>query len=83
MLYSTGLVAGGSLTGVLIAVLSGITFMTMVGGTEKEVSFAEYLLESVGVHGWEHLGATADIIGALMFAGLGYMLFRVAMKRNG
>jgi putative OPT family oligopeptide transporter len=83
MLYSTGLVAGGSLTGVLIAVLSGITFMTMVGGTEKEVSFAEYLLESVGVHGWEHLGATADIIGALLFAGLGYMLFRVAMKRNG
>ena len=83
MLYSTGLVAGGSLTGVLIALLSGITFMTMVGGTEKEVSFAEYLLESVGVHGWEHLGATADIIGALMFAGLGYMLFRVAMKRNG
>jgi putative OPT family oligopeptide transporter len=82
MLYSTGLVAGGSLTGVLIAILSGITFMTMVGGTQKEVSVAEYLLDAVGIHGWEHLGAGADLIGALMFGLLCLLLFRTSMKKD-
>jgi putative OPT family oligopeptide transporter len=82
MLYSTGLVAGGSLTGVLIAILSGITFATMVGGTEHEVSMADYLLDTVGVHGWEYTGAFADALGALMFAVLGFMLYRVATKRE-
>ncbi|HTK82403.1 MAG TPA: oligopeptide transporter, OPT family [Bacteroidota bacterium] len=82
MLYSTGLVAGGSLTGVLIAILSGITFMTMSGGAQKEVSVAEYLLDSVGIHGWENLGAGADLIGAIMFVLLGILLFRTAMKKD-
>ncbi len=81
MLYSTGLVAGGSLTGVLIAVLSGYTFFTLVNGTQKEVSIAEYLLDAVGVHGWEHMGAGADLIGALMFAGLCFLLVRTALKK--
>src|ERR1051326_2716141 len=62
MLYSTGLVAGGSLTGVLIAILSGITFMTMVSGNPKEVSVADYLLDAVGIHGWANLGGGADVI---------------------
>ncbi len=82
MLYSTGLVAGGSLTGVLIAVLSGITFLTVVGGTEKEVSVSEYLLDAVGIHGWESLGASADLIGAALFGVLCLLLYRTAMKKD-
>ena len=82
MLYSTGLVAGGSLTGVLIAVLSGITFVTLVGGAQKEVSVAEYLLDTVGIHGWESMGAGADLIGALMFGLLSVVLVRTAMKKD-
>ena len=82
MLYSTGLVAGGSLTGVLIAILSGWTFMTMVSGTQKEVSVAEYLLNAVGIHGWESLGGGADLIGALMFGLLCVLLVRTAMKKD-
>ena len=82
MLYSTGLVAGGSLTGVLIAILSGITLLVMDGGVQKEYSVAEYLLNAVGIHGWENLGAGADIIGALMFGLLCFILFRVAMKKD-
>jgi len=78
MLYSTGLVAGGSLTGVAIAILSGIP--VTVGG--KEISIMQYLLDAVGIHGWEHLGATADIIGALMFGALGFILFRTGMKKD-
>jgi len=77
MLYSTGLVAGGSLTGVAIALLSGIPIT--VGG--KEISVMQYLLDSVGIHGWEHFGAGADLIGALMFGLLGFLLFRTAMKK--
>ena len=82
MLYSTGLVAGGSLTGVLIAVLSGITFLTVTGGTEKEVSVSEYLLNAVGVHGWESLGTSADLIGAILFGVLCMMLYKTAMKKD-
>ncbi len=82
MLYSTGLVAGGSLTGVLIAILSGYTFMTVVGGAQKEVSVAEYLLDAVGVHGWTNLGGWADLIGAAMFGLLCLMLLRTAMKKD-
>jgi putative OPT family oligopeptide transporter len=82
MLYSTGLVAGGSLTGVLIAILSGITFMTMVSGNPKEVSVADYLLDAVGIHGWANLGGGADVIGALMFGALGFILVRTAMKKD-
>ena len=82
MLYSTGLVAGGSLTGVLIAVLSGWTFMMMVNGSQKEVSVAEYLLDAVGAHGWVTLGGMADVIGAVMFGLLCLLLFRTAMKKD-
>ena len=82
MLYSTGLVAGGSLTGVAIAILSGITLMSMVGGTQKEVTLIEYLQEVVGVHGWQNLGAFADLIGTLMFAILALFLVRTALKKD-
>ena len=82
MLYSTGLVAGGSLTGVLIAVLSGITFATVTAGVRKEVSVAEYMLDTVGVHGWEGLGMGADLIGAAMFGLLAFFLIRTAMKKD-
>ncbi len=82
MLYSTGLVAGGSLTGVLIAVLSGISFLTVTGGTEKEVSVSEYLLDAVGIHGWESLGTSADLIGAVLFGLLCMMLYKTALKKD-
>jgi putative OPT family oligopeptide transporter len=82
MLFSTGLVAGGSLTGVAIALLSGIPVTVVVDGVEKEISTMQYLLDSIGIHGWEHLGAGADLIGALMFGILGYILFRTAMKKD-
>ena len=82
MLYSTGLVAGGSLTGVAIALLSGIPTTVMVDGQEKEISVMQYVGDMVGVHGWEHLGGFADLIGAVMFCVLAAFLYRVAMKRD-
>ncbi|MBI3111016.1 MAG: oligopeptide transporter, OPT family [Ignavibacteriales bacterium] len=81
MLYSTGLVAGGSLTGIAIALLSGIPKTVMVDGQEKEVSLMQWLLDSVGIHGWEHLGGIADLIGLAMFGLLCFMLIRAAREK--
>lgn len=77
MLFSTGLVAGGSLTGVAIAVLAGVP--VTVGG--KEISLMNYLLRMVGVHGWERLGTWADLIGAAMYALLCFLLLRAARQK--
>ena len=74
MLYATGLVAGGALTGVGIAALQG----WRVGPGR---SMAQQILDSVGIHGWEKLGATADLIGVAMFTGLCILLVRAAKEK--
>ncbi len=81
MLYSTGLVAGGSLTGVAIAFLSGIPKTVMVDGKPKEISLLQWILDSVGVHGWERFGPLADLIGIVMFALLCLLLLRAAREK--
>lgn len=74
MLFSTGLVAGGSITGILIALLAGITLME----DGQEVALIEMLNF---FHGWEQLGALADFIGLALFAGMCVYLFRVGIKK--
>lgn len=78
MLYSTGLVAGGSLTGVAIALLSGVP---TTGADGKEISILAWVLDKVGVHGWERFGHSADLIGILFFAGLCALLLRASRQR--
>jgi hypothetical protein len=81
MLYSTGLVAGGSLTGVAIAILSGIPVTEMVEGVSKKISLMASIQNKVGIHGWEHLGALADLLGLIAFAALCFLLVRTALKK--
>ncbi len=81
MLYSTGLVAGGSLTGVLIAMLNGRDVTILVDGQEKSVSLIDYIINTVGVHGWERLHGWADLISVAFFAGLCVLLLRAARQR--
>ena len=81
MLYSTGLVAGGSLTGIAIALLSAIGVTTMVDGQPREVSILTWVLDKVGVHGWERLGSGADLIGLAAFAVMCVFLVRAARKQ--
>lgn len=78
MLYSTGLVAGGSLTGVAIALLSGISTTNAEG---REISILTWVLDLVGIHGWESMGGWADIIGLVFFSGLCFMLLRAARQK--
>src|SRR5262245_10174915 len=78
MLYSTGLVAGGSLTGVAIALLSGISTTDSEG---KPISVLNWVINKVNVHGWEHLGGFADLIGIALFAVLCLLLLRAARQK--
>jgi len=41
----------------------------------------QWLLDSVGIHGWEHLGGIADLIGLAMFGLLCFMLIRAAREK--
>jgi putative OPT family oligopeptide transporter len=77
MLYATGLVAGGALTGVLIAGLQG--WPTTFEGART--SMAERILGTVGVRGFEQYGAIADLIGVAMFALLCVTLIRAAKRK--
>lgn len=79
MLYATGLVAGGALTGVAIAGLQGIR----IGEGADRTSVAERILGVVGVRGWDGaLGSpAADLIGLGMFAVLCFFLIRAARQR--
>jgi putative OPT family oligopeptide transporter len=77
MLYATGLVAGGALTGVLIAALQGVPKST----PEGPVSFAGWLVEQIGVQGWERYGHIADLIAVAMFAVLAWTLVRQAKQK--
>ncbi|OGU29669.1 MAG: oligopeptide transporter, OPT family [Gemmatimonadetes bacterium RIFCSPLOWO2_12_FULL_68_9] len=77
MLYSTGLVAGGSLTGIAIALLAGIA-ITVEG---QEISIIQWIGDTVGVHGWERLGGLADLIGLVMFGVLCAFLIRAARRK--
>ncbi len=77
MLYATGLVAGGSLLGVLIAWLQGLPG----DATDFAGTYAGKILEAVGVKGWEHLGGWSDLIATAMFGLLCFALFRAARKK--
>ncbi len=81
MLYSTGLVAGGSLTGIAIALLSSIGKTVVIDGQEREISLIQWIIDGVGIHGWEPFGAVADLIGLMMFAALCSLLINAARKK--
>jgi putative OPT family oligopeptide transporter len=74
MLYATGLVAGGALTGVLIAGLQGWR-------TGPSRSIAQDILEGVGVEEWARLGGWSDLIGLGMFALLCGLLIRAGRQK--
>jgi uncharacterized oligopeptide transporter (OPT) family protein len=82
MLFATGLVAGGSLTGVVVGALSGVE---TAGEDGKSVDLIVRLQHSG--EQWqkalaESLGTYApDIASAVMFSLLGFVLYRVAMKK--
>jgi putative OPT family oligopeptide transporter len=78
MLYATGLVAGGALTGVLIAGMQG---WRLEGDASGAATMLEKTVGLIGVRGWEHLGTTADVIAVVAFAALCWTLVRTARQK--
>jgi len=76
MLYSTGLVAGGSLTGIAIALLAVIP-VTVNGA---QISIMTWIGNLVGIHGWQGHWF-ADLSGLVMFGVLCVFLIRAARKK--
>lgn len=77
-LFSSGLIAGGSLTGILIAFLTAKT----IQGADGEVSLMVWLNSGVA----EGMGTYADLVAMIMFLLLGALLLRFAImkeKQNG
>jgi putative OPT family oligopeptide transporter len=73
MLYSTGLVAGGSVAGVLIAAMSAVTW-------EKIVWRGENLLEALNTGFAARQGRFADLVALIAFGALTALLFRTARR---
>jgi len=71
-LFATGLVAGGALAGVLVAILSSIDSVNTKLG---DVSAEHGLTTALGGEGYKWLGVA-------FFALMGVVLYRIAIKRN-
>ena len=69
-LFATGLIAGGALTGVIVAILS-VFFSDALGLVNLEHGITEML----GVGGYQ-------ILGTLFFIAMMVMLYRLAVKKN-
>jgi OPT family oligopeptide transporter len=70
-LYATGLVAGGALAGVIVAILS---VNDNISSALKKVNAEHGITASIGADGY-------NILGALFFLLMGVILFRIAMKK--
>lgn len=75
-LFSSGLIAGGAVTGILIAILVGINVGKDASG--KAVNLIHILHTGIG----EKLGAGGDVLSVVVFAILGAMLYKYAVSKN-
>ncbi|HEX4952435.1 MAG TPA: oligopeptide transporter, OPT family [Thermoanaerobaculia bacterium] len=81
MLYASGLVAGGTLTGLVTAALQGWVTGTRADGTE--IFMYDTIRHAVGIEGFEQILGTpgADLIGIGMFALLAFLLVKAAREK--
>ena len=70
-LYATGLVAGGALAGVIVAILS---VNDSISAFLQKMNAEHGITATFGAEGY-------NIIGALFFVLMGVVLYRVAMKK--
>ncbi len=75
-LLSSGLIAGGALTGILIATLKG--WIWEINSDGQEISIADMLNTGIG----ESMGVSGDIVSLVLFLGMSAVLFYVAISKN-
>ncbi len=75
-LFSSGLIAGGAITGIIIAIMIG----TSVGVDDngKSVSLMDMMNTQIG----EHMGTTGDLVSLICFAALAFVLYKFAMSKE-
>lgn len=73
-LFSSGLIAGGALTGILVAILIG-TNVSTASGYESVITVIQSAVHSVIPEG-------GNLVSLAMFAGLGYLIFHLAKVKN-
>jgi putative OPT family oligopeptide transporter len=82
MLMATGLVAGGSLTGVVVGALNGVD-IDVDGRSMSVIAFLSQWGEKIQHSIAESIGSLGpDLVSTLMFSALGFVLFRVAMRKG-
>jgi OPT family oligopeptide transporter len=69
-LFATGLIAGGALTGVLVAILA-----VFFSGTMNKANVEHSIVEMIGENGYY-------ILGTLFFVSMMLMLYRLAVKKE-
>ncbi len=83
MLFATGLVAGGTLTGVFSAILKAITFQTTGADGQPAETDVLTVCQGIGerfqhsISGWMNL----DLFGLIFYVALGFILIKVATKK--
>jgi putative OPT family oligopeptide transporter len=79
MLYATGLVAGGTLTGVFGAILKAIQLKEGDGHTDVLT-----VLKRIGARFQESIGGgtSVDLLSLLFYVALGFILVKVAIKKT-
>lgn len=75
-LFSSGLIAGGAITGIIIAVLLGTTIGTAADGSPISV------MSKINTGLAEKMGTVGDIAGLIAFVVLGFILWRFASRRS-
>ncbi len=75
-LLSSGLIAGGALTGILLAGLKG--WIWEVNAAGKEISVADKLNTGLG----ESMGVSGDIVSLILFASLAVILITFALSKE-
>jgi putative OPT family oligopeptide transporter len=75
-LFSSGLIAGGAITGIIIAILIGVN--TGVGADGKPVSLADKLNFGLG----DNMGAWGDLISLGFFMLLAFILYKFATSKK-
>jgi uncharacterized oligopeptide transporter (OPT) family protein len=77
VLFSSGLIAGGALAGIAIA---GVAAALVSRAEAAQIPAADYLAHVVGLQNAVGGFATSDLAALLMFAGMGFVLYRVAKR---
>jgi uncharacterized oligopeptide transporter (OPT) family protein len=74
VLFASGLIAGGAICGIAVAAIAGW------GSTRGKA--ADWLADAVGLHHVLGPVATSSIVGLILFAILGTLLYRVGLRKQ-